>query len=37
MIGENELRARKKTACLINISRGGIVDEDALIRALDEK
>jgi phosphoglycerate dehydrogenase-like enzyme len=37
LIGEKELRAMKKTAYLINISRGGIVDEDALIRALDEK
>jgi phosphoglycerate dehydrogenase-like enzyme len=37
LIGEKELRAMKGTACLINISRGGIVDEDALIRALDEK
>lgn len=37
LIGEKELRAMKKTSYLINISRGGIVDEDALIRALDEK
>jgi phosphoglycerate dehydrogenase-like enzyme len=37
LIGEKELRAMKPTAYLINISRGGIVDEDALIRALDEK
>jgi phosphoglycerate dehydrogenase-like enzyme len=37
LIGEKELRAMKRTAYLINISRGGIVDEDALIRALDEK
>jgi phosphoglycerate dehydrogenase-like enzyme len=37
LIGEAELRAMKPTACLINIARGGMVDEEALIRALDEK
>jgi phosphoglycerate dehydrogenase-like enzyme len=37
MIGEKQLRAMKNSAHLINISRGGIVDEDALIKALDEK
>ncbi len=37
LIGEGELRAMKSTAYLINIGRGGIVDEEALIRALDEK
>ncbi len=37
LIGEKELRSMKPTAYLINISRGGIVDEDALIQALDEK
>jgi D-2-hydroxyacid dehydrogenase (NADP+) len=36
MIGERELRAMKPTAYLVNIGRGGIVDEDALIRALEE-
>jgi D-2-hydroxyacid dehydrogenase (NADP+) len=35
-IGERELRAMKSTAYLINCARGGIVDEEALIRALDE-
>jgi len=36
LIREGELRAMKPTAYLINIARGGIVDEEALIRALDE-
>lgn len=36
MIGEVELRAMKPTAHLINIGRGGTVDQDALIRALGE-
>ncbi len=37
MIGERELRAMKPDACLINVARGAIVDEAALIRALEEK
>ena len=37
MIGEKELRGMKPTACLINVARGAIVDEVALIRALEEK
>ena len=37
LIGESELRAMKSTACLINISRGDIVDEHALIRALEQE
>jgi phosphoglycerate dehydrogenase-like enzyme len=36
LIGEEELRTMKSTAYLINIARGGIVDEEILIRALDE-
>ncbi len=36
LIGEEELRIMKASAYLINIARGGIVDEEALIRALDE-
>lgn len=36
LIGEEELRNMKSTAYLINIARGGIVDEEALVRALDE-
>jgi phosphoglycerate dehydrogenase-like enzyme len=37
MIGEKELRAMKKTAYLINIARSGVVDEKALIKALQDK
>jgi phosphoglycerate dehydrogenase-like enzyme len=37
IIGEAEFKAMKPTARLINIGRGFLVDEDALIRALDEK
>jgi phosphoglycerate dehydrogenase-like enzyme len=36
MIGERELRAMKSSAYLVNIGRGGTVDEPALIRALQE-
>lgn len=36
MIGERELRKMKKTAFLINAARGPIVDETALIKALNE-
>lgn len=36
MIGEKELRQMKKEAFLVNISRGDIVDEEALYRALQE-
>ncbi|QQO09579.1 phosphoglycerate dehydrogenase [Breznakiella homolactica] len=37
LIGEKELAMMKKTAVLINTARGGIVDEDALFRALQKK
>jgi len=37
LIGEKELRAMKPSACIINIARGGIIDEEALVRALEEK
>ncbi len=36
MIGETKLRAMKSTGYLINISRGAIVDEAALTRALED-
>lgn len=36
MIGEAELRAMKSTAYISNIGRGGTIQEDKLIRALQE-
>ena len=36
LIGEGELRAMKPSAYLVNVSRGEIVDEPVLIRALQE-
>ncbi len=37
MIGSSELAAMKPTATLINIARGSVVDQDALITALNTK
>ncbi|MGD2069797.1 MAG: D-glycerate dehydrogenase [Gemmatimonadota bacterium] len=34
LIGEPELRRMKEDACLVNVSRGPVVDEGALVRAL---
>ena len=34
-IGEAELRSMKPTAFLINVARGNVVDEEALVRALE--
>ena len=36
LIGPDELQAMKRSAFLINIARGGVVDEPALVRALRE-
>ena len=36
LIGEPQLRRMKNTAILINTARGGIVDEQALVRALQQ-
>jgi glyoxylate reductase len=36
LIGEAQLKAMKPTAFLINTARGGVVDTDALLRALSE-
>src|SRR5438105_8763028 len=36
LIGEGELRAMKPSAVIINIARGAVIDEQALIRALRE-
>jgi glyoxylate reductase len=35
-IGERELRSMKETAILVNTARGGVVDQAALVRALEE-
>ena len=37
LIGEKELKQMKPTSILVNTGRGGIVDEKALINALNEK
>jgi D-2-hydroxyacid dehydrogenase (NADP+) len=37
IIGEVELRSMKPTAYLINIARGSLIDEESLVRALEEK
>ena len=36
MIAAPELRAMKKTAVVMNVGRGPVIDEDALVRALEE-
>jgi D-3-phosphoglycerate dehydrogenase len=36
LIGERELGILKKQACIVNLSRGNIVDEEALYRSLKE-
>lgn len=37
LIGYDQFRRMKKGVILINVSRGGIIDEDALLWALDER
>jgi phosphoglycerate dehydrogenase-like enzyme len=37
IIGEAELWSMKPDSHIINVGRGGLIDEEALIRALDEK
>jgi phosphoglycerate dehydrogenase-like enzyme len=37
MIGADELAAMKQSAVLINIARGSVVDQDALVKALADK
>lgn len=36
MIGERQLRLMKRGSYLVNVSRGGVIDEAALIRALQD-
>lgn len=37
LIGEKELQMMKPTSIVINVARGGIIDEAALAKALDDK
>jgi D-3-phosphoglycerate dehydrogenase len=37
MIGEQEFKKMKKSAFIVNTSRGAVIDENALIKALKEK
>ena len=37
LFNETVFRAMKKTAYFINVTRGGLVDQEALVRALEEK
>lgn len=37
LFGDEEFRLMKETACIINIGRGPIIDEEALVRALQNK
>ena len=37
LIGEKELSTMKPTSVIINVARGGIIDEEALAKALNNK
>ena len=37
LIGEKELQKMKSTSIIINVARGGIIDEEALAKALNDK
>lgn len=37
LIGKNELKIMKKTAYIVNVGRGAVIDEEALAQAIDEK
>ncbi|HEY8478124.1 MAG TPA: 2-hydroxyacid dehydrogenase [Chloroflexota bacterium] len=37
LVGRTALRQMKRSAYLVNVSRGGVVDHDALVEALDER
>ena len=36
LVGEREIRAMKRRSVLVNTARGGVVDEEAVIRALED-
>lgn len=36
LLGEKELKSMKKTARVLNVARGGVYNEEALLKALDE-
>ncbi|KAB5566663.1 phosphoglycerate dehydrogenase [Coniochaeta sp. 2T2.1] len=36
LLGEEEFKTMKKTARVLNVARGGVYNEDALLKALDE-